>query len=227
MTRNSSARLAGFTYLFYFAVAFPAMVLFSRATKGEGMAAKLATIAQHPSGMRITVLLGLLSSFSALVLAVALYGVTRDEDHELALLACLCRTGEGLVGAVPVTTLGLVWLATTNGATTPDAASANALGGLLMKWGDWSTITAATLFAVGSTLFSTLLLRGRMIPRPLAWLGVLSSALLVVVLPLHLAGLPGGALNPLVWLPIAAFELTLGPWLLIKGVPATVVSRSP
>ena len=224
MTRTTSARIAGFTYLFYIAVAFPAMVMFSRATKGEGMAAKLATIAQHASDMRVTVLLGLLSSLSGMVLGVTLYGVTRDEDHEVALLACLCRAGEGLVGAIPVTTLGLVWLATSSGANAPDAASANTVGWLLMKWGEWSTTTAATLFAVGSTLFSALLLRGRMIPRPLAWLGVFSSALLVVVLPLDLAGLM--PISRFVWLPIAAFELILGPWLLIKGVPATVVTRS-
>jgi hypothetical protein len=42
----------------------------------------------------------------------------------------------------------------------------------------------AMYFAVGSTLFAWFLLRGRMIPVALAWLGVLSSALLVVILPL-------------------------------------------
>jgi hypothetical protein len=203
------------------------MVMSSRATKGEGMAARLATIAQHTGDMRISVLLGLLSAFSALVLGVTLYGVTRDEDHEIALFACLCRAGEGLVGVVPVTTLGLVWLATTTGPNAPDSASANAIGGFLMKWGDWTTTTAATLFAVGSTLFSWLLLRGGMIPRPLAWLGVVSSALLVIVLPLDLAGLTGGPVTQLVWIPIAVFELTLGPWFLFKGVPATVAGRSP
>src|SRR6266852_5402521 len=46
----------------------------------------------------------------------------------------------------------------------------------------------AIFFAVGSTLFSWLLLRGRMIPVALAWLGVLASALLVVILPAQLAG---------------------------------------
>src|SRR5215212_9466174 len=115
MTRSTNARIAGFTYLFYIAVAFPAMVFFGRATQGDGIQAKLATIAQHTSDMRITVLLGVLSSLSALVLAVTLYGVTRDEDHELALLACLCRVAEGVVATVPVTTLGLLWLATANG----------------------------------------------------------------------------------------------------------------
>ena len=42
MTRTTNARIAGFTFLFYIAVAFPAMVLFSRAAGGEGIAAKLA-----------------------------------------------------------------------------------------------------------------------------------------------------------------------------------------
>jgi hypothetical protein len=54
---------------------------------------------------------------------------------------------------------------------------------------------AAIFFAVGSLLFSWLLLRGRMIPVPLAWLGVLASVLLVVILPLQLAGLFDGPTN--------------------------------
>jgi hypothetical protein len=83
---------------------------------------------------------------------------------------------------------------------------------------------AAIFFAVGSTLFCWLLLRGRLIPMALAWLGVLASVLLVVVLPLQLAGLFGGptswsaSVTWLVWLPMLVFEVTLALWLLIKGV---------
>ena len=50
MTRTTNARIAGFTYLFYIAVAFPSMILSSRATGGEGTAERLASIAQHTSG---------------------------------------------------------------------------------------------------------------------------------------------------------------------------------
>lgn len=225
MTRTTSARIAGFTFLLYIAVAFPAMVLFGRATQGDGVAAKLATVAKHTADLRLSVLLGIISGFCALVLGVTLYGITHHEDRELALLACLCRAGEGLVGAVPVTTLGLVAPAATNGTSAADAASV-AIGSLLLKWGDWSTTTAAILFAVGSSLFAWLLLRGRIIPRPLAWLGVVASALLVVVLPLDLAGFLGGPASQLVWIPIAAFELTVGPWLLIKAVPDLPQGRS-
>ncbi len=67
---------------------------------------------------------------------------------------------------------------------------------------------AAIFFAVGSMLFSWLLLRGWMIPVALAWLGVLASVLLVVILPLQVAGLFGRPTNWselvtwLIWLPI-------------------------
>ena len=82
----------------------------------------------------------------------------------------------------------------------------------------WKTTVGATFFAVGSTLFSWLLLRGRMIPVALAWLGVLASVLLVVGLPLQLAGVLGGSATQLMWLPMAAFEVPLALWLLIKGL---------
>lgn len=81
-------------------------------------------------------------------------------------------------------------------------------------------------FAVGSTLFSWLLLRGRMIPVALAWLGVIASAFLVVLIPLQLAGLFGGArpwsspVTWFLWLPMLVFEVALAFWLLIKGVAA-------
>jgi len=82
----------------------------------------------------------------------------------------------------------------------------------------------AMYFAVGSTLFAWLLLRGRMIPAALAWLGVVSSALLVAIIPLQRAGLLGGptnwssSLTWFAWLPCLVFELTLAVWLLTKGV---------
>ena len=226
MTRRTNAKIAGFTFLAYIAVAFPAMVLFDKSTRGESIAARLANIAQHTTEMRITVALGLLSCFCALVLAVTLYGITRDEDRELAMLAFACRVGEGLVGAVPLTTLGLMSLATNVRPATPEAASADALAALLLKVGDWQTLTASLLFAVGSTIFSYLLLRGRMIPVGLAWLGVLGSALTALVLPMQLTGSIAGPITNLVWIPVALFEVTLALWLLIKGVAPSARRQS-
>ncbi|HKC47031.1 MAG TPA: DUF4386 domain-containing protein [Gemmatimonadales bacterium] len=216
MTRATNARIAGFTFLFYIVAGVTALAL-GRATKSEGLAERLSLIAGHATQVRITILLSLVISVTALTLAISLYALTRDVDRDVAVLACACRIGEGMLGAVaPVTTLGLLWLATTAPADT--GAGASTLGSFLRHVGQWNTLISAILFSVGSTLFSWLFLRGRLIPVPLAWLGVLGSALLVVGLPLQLAGFVSGPLTQMMWVPVAVFELTLGPWLLVKGV---------
>ena len=122
MTRTTNARIAGFTFLFYIAVAFPSMVLFDRAARGEGIAAQLASIAQHATNVRVAVVLSLLGCFSALVLA---------------------------------------------------------------------------------------------------------SVLLVVGLPLQIAGVLRGSITQLIYLPMLAFEIPLGLWLLIKGVAIRPNRQSP
>ena len=218
MTRTTNARIAGVTFLAYIAAGVTSMVLSGRATGGEGIAAKLAAIARHEGDMRLVVLLGLVQSFSALVLAVTLWTITREEDPDLAMLALACRVSEGILGGLSVPgTLTLLWLATATGANAPETGAAHALAAYLLRS---DMAFTATFFAVGSTLFACLLLRGRMIPAPLAWLGVGASALLVVGLPLQLAGYLRGPITSLLWLPMLAFEVPLALWFLVKGVAA-------
>lgn len=218
MTRKTNARVAGYSYLIYIAVAMPSMLLFEQAISPKGIAAKLVSVAQHAADVRITIMLSLLSCFIAPVLAVGLYGITRDEDHELALLAFACRAGEGVLNAIPTAAmLGVLWLAT---ATTLDAAASQVLGAFLLKLRDWLTIISATFFAVGSLIFSWLLLRGRIVPVALAWLGVLASILVTALLPLQLAGYIRGAMGWAVWIPMLVFEIALGLWLIVKGAAA-------
>jgi hypothetical protein len=165
MTLKANARLAGATYLFYFVAGMSSLALSGRP--------------------QATDVLAVATSFSALVLGVTLYALTRQVDADIALMGMACR----LLEAIPR---------------------------------EEGTI----YFAVGSTLFSWLFLRGRLIPRALAWLGVLSSLLLVVLLLAQKAGFMGGRtdwsspITWLIWLPCLVFELTLAVWLLVKGVNA-------
>jgi Domain of unknown function (DUF4386) len=226
MTRATNARLAGFTFLIYIAVGITSMVLTGRATAGEGTTAQLANIAQHATDVRLTILLTLVMNLSAIVLGVTLYALTRDQDRDLALLGLTCRLSEGIAGMDVSGTLGLLWLAT--GAEAPAAqAGASALAAYFLKMGQIMG-ASATFFALGSTFFSWLLLRGRMIPVPLGWLGVLASVLLVVCCPLVLAGLLRGPLTTYMWLPMLLFEVVLALWLIIKGVnvPSDAKHRS-
>ena len=220
MTRTTNARIAGFTFLFYIAIGIASMVLFSHATSGaEDTATKLASIAKNASFVGIDIVISLLAATCALVLAVTLYALTRDEDPDLAMLALCCRLSEGVILFTigPLISLGLLSVATVStGAAGADAAAANAMGAVLFKMGGWVPIIPATSFAVGSTIFSYLFLRSRSIPVQLAWLGVLASILLVVVIPLQIAGFIKGTW--FIWIPMLVFEVTLALWLLIKGV---------
>jgi hypothetical protein len=220
MTHNTNARVAGLVFLLYIGTGITIMVLSGQAT-GPIEAGRFASIAQHASLVRLNVVLGLLTTMCALVLGVTLYGLTRDLDPELALLALSCRIGEGVLGVIPIlSSLGLLWLSTTTDSSVTDAGVSKALGDFAFSVSGWTTTISATFFAVGSTLFSYLFLRGRLVPILLAGLGVVASVLLVVGLPLQLAGLLSGTIAALIWLPMALFEVPLGFWLLIKGVAA-------
>ena len=218
-SRQFYARLAGFTFLFYIAAGLTVLFLMNRATDAEGTNAILQRIAGHVSDVRIAILLELCESFSALVLAVTLYGLTRDVNHEFAMMGLVCRVCEGLLGVIGLrNTVGLLWLAKSR-AGTEGTATADVLGDFLLM-PTQSAMTGAIFFAVGSMIFSYLMLRGRIVPVWLAWIGLIASVLLVLGLPLQIIGLLKGTITGYIWLPMVVFEIPLGFWLLIKGVPA-------
>ena len=229
MTRTTNARIAGFTYLFYAAIGICSELLMHQARGVDGGAAELARIGQYATNVRLTIVITLLECLSALVLGVTLYGITRAEDHELAMLGLVCRVAEGVLGSVNniPAYLGLLWLAKAGvGTGVPDIPTTNALRAFLLMPGT-SVPLGAFFFAVGSLIFSYLLLRGRMVPVSIAWLGVFAFGLLVVVLPLQLAGFYTGPLTGYyLWLPALVFQVVLALWLLIKGV-ATPAPRQP
>ena len=220
MTRRNNARVAGATFLLYIVVGITQMVIGSGSTSGETTAQRLASVAAHASQIRMNLLLTFVISVIALTLAVTLYGITREEDRELSALALICRVIEG--GVTPVIsmfgTLSLLSMATSAGANANGAAATYPIADFLLGMDRWPPIVAGTFFAFGSTIFTYLMLRGRMIPILLAWLGVFASVLLVIGLPLQLVGIFGGLGAQLMWIPMAAFEIPLGVWLIVKGV---------
>jgi hypothetical protein len=171
---HTYARIAGITFIFYIVAGITGLMLPAEAGAGQ--------------------VIYLLTAFSALVLGVTLYALTRAHGPMLALLALACRAAEAVVGEADL---------------------------------------SATFFAVGSLLFCWLFVRGRLVPAALAWLGVLASALLVVILPLQLAGLLTGlgswsaSATWLVWLPMLVFELALAGWLMVKGVARPAPGLAP
>jgi len=216
MTRTTNARIAGSTFLVYIVAGVGTMVLIH--TPGAAsIQEKLAYMAQHAALIRINLLLGLVQALCAFVLGTTLYSITREEDSDIALLGLVCRVGEGVMAAFGIRrTIETLWLAQTTGSKAPDASSVQTLGVYLLNAPGANL--GAIFFAIGSVMFSYLFLRGKMIPIWLAWLGLIASVLLVVGLPLQLVGSLKGPLTNYMWIPMAAFEIPLGFWLIVKGV---------
>lgn len=223
MTRKTNARIAGLAFLLYIAAALTGMVLSRGASAGEGTAAKLANIAQHATQFRVALVLEFLGCLCALALAVTLYSITREVDPDLAMMILVCRAAEGISGAVSLErTVAQLWLATVSGNAAPDPTAMAALGAVVLKLPGTMAI-GGTLFAVASTIFSYLLLRGRLVPAWLAWVGIAASILLVVCLPFELARVLPAAISQAMWIPMLFFEVPLGVWLIVKGVQPRAV----
>jgi hypothetical protein len=105
----------------------------------DGDSAKLARIGEYATGVRMTILLTLLECFSALVLAVALYGITRDVDQELAMLAMACGVAESVLGSLRIPDYsGLLWLAKAGvGTGAPDIPTTHEVFGITSR--DWQS----------------------------------------------------------------------------------------
>ena len=80
MTPAVNARIAGATFLAYIAAGVSGMVIALPAPA--------------------TVVLSLVMCFSALLLGVTLFALTRHVDPDVALMALACRIAEGIVGAM-------------------------------------------------------------------------------------------------------------------------------
>jgi len=220
MTRTTTSRVAGFTFLAYIVLGILAMILLGKAVKGDDIVAQLASINQHAFVLRTALVLDLLCAFAAIILGVTLYALTREQNPVVSMFGLVCRGAEGIVAGVSLQrSIGLLWVSKAVATDTSNTEATNAIGAYLLG-ANWSSLVAATFFAAGSTAFAWLFLSGRMIPVWMAWLGVISSALLVVALPLQLGGFLPGSVVQYLWIPMAAFEIPLAVWLLVKGAAA-------
>src|SRR4026209_2628147 len=83
VARPTNARVAGVTFLVYIAAGITSLALSGRP--------------------QATAVLSVVTSFSALVLGVTLYAITRTQDPDLAMLALTCRVIEAIPGAAGAT----------------------------------------------------------------------------------------------------------------------------
>jgi hypothetical protein len=224
--QHTAARVAGFSYLFTLASAnFAEFYARSRLIVDADAVQTVRNVAAHERLFRLGTVSDLITFAAVVVLVLSLYVVLEPINRNLALLAAFWRLAECAIFAVIMLNdfAVLQLLSDADYSRAFDTLQLSALARLFISLHGIGYQIALVFFGLGSTVFAYLWFKSGYIPRALAALGIFSSLLVAIV---SLAIMVYPSLTAVVlpaMAPIGIFELTLGLWLLVRGVHAPIL----
>lgn len=222
------ARIAGAAYLIqYVTSVFPEFYVRPALIVAGDAARTASNIAAHEQMFRLAIVSDLLAGVAVVVLNAALYELLAPVHRSLARFAAFWRLVEVAVGSV-IAVSGFVVLSLLSG-----AEPLQGLVNVVFRARESGYMMLLLFFGLGSATYMYLLVRSRYVPRALALLGLVGSALaaLFALIRMLFPGFVAAAfaavrelppvalaLLALVLAPILLLEFVLGLWLLVKGV---------
>lgn len=214
---NSMPRLLGVTFLVV-AVATILSDFVLKSLLGSGsISDSMVNIANNTVMMRGGILLDLIASVGIVVLAALLFVILQKQNKTIALVALGWWLVEAAVLAVSkISTFSLLSLSQEFvKAGAPASSHFQSLGILFRDASTWGYTTVLLFFAIGGILFYYLFYKSRVVPRGLSLWDLIAACLVLI----------GGLfrvfdfdLGIIVFLPTMLFELTIGVWLIAKGI---------
>ena len=152
--------------------------------------------------------------------AVTLYPVVKRQNESAALGFVAARVLEAcMIFTGAVSLLSLVTLQQA-GATGANAAALVTVGASHVAVYNWAFLLGQSLMpGINALLLGSLLYRSRLVPRVIPVIGLIGAPILIiaVIATLFRGTVPPPSLAVLAALPVAAWELSLGVWLVVKG----------
>ena len=221
---NVWARAAGILFLWLIVAGVAGSLLVSRAT-GSG---DLPQIVHHVAGSeqlyRLGLVLELLETLSALLLAFCLFQLLRNHGPAIAALALLWRAAEGILGCIGIIfgfarlRIYLV-LGGAGAAATSQAASQGAID--LTKYaGNSAYLIGIICFAIGSGLYFYLFRRTNLLPKVLSVIGIAASIIVAAIGVISMLFPSEATRLQYGWAPMAIAEVGAGLWLIAFGARA-------
>lgn len=178
------------------------------------------------SGTSTAVLVGgfleVIVALACIGTAVTLYPVFKRQNEGVALGFVAARVLEaGMIFAGVVSLLSLVTLRQhLGGAAGADAVPLVTSSASHVAVYNWTFLLGQTLMpGINALLLGSLMYRSRLVPRLIPMMGLIGAPLLIAAVFATLFGqhsaLTGLAVLPVI--PVAAWELSLGVWLVVKG----------
>jgi Domain of unknown function (DUF4386) len=167
-------------------------------------------------------LLEVIVALAGIGTAVTLYPVVKRQNESLALGFAAARVVEaGMIFTGVISLLSLVTLRQDlGGAAGANAAALVTTGASHVAVYNWTFLLGQTLMpGINALLLGSLLYRSRLVPRIIPVVGLIGGPLLIAAVFAKLlgsAGSPAGG-GGLASIPVAAWEFSLGVWLVVKG----------
>jgi hypothetical protein len=212
---RKTALVAGVLYLITF-ISIPTLALYGPVKDHRDW---ILSSGSH-TGVLVGGFLEVIVALACIGTAVTLYPVLKRQNEGMALGFAAARILEaGMIFTGVVSLLSLVTLRQSLGA----AAGANA-GALIATAAshvavyNWAFLLGQSLIpGINAVLLGTLLYRSRLVPRIIPVIGLIGAPLLIcTVIATMFGGLKLGSPMPAA-LVVAAWELSLGVWLVVKG----------
>ena len=159
--------------------------------------------------------------------AVVLYPVVKRSYPTLALAYVAARILEAAIIVVGILSLLTVVMLRAQSDGVDDGALEGVAAGLLALQDGTLLFGPGFALGIGSILLAALMFASRLIPRPIAILGMVGGAVITISTVLVLFGAYGqfSAIGLLVALPVFAWEVSLAFWLLVKGFNRDALER--
>jgi Domain of unknown function (DUF4386) len=225
---RKTALIAGAFYLLTFVSSIPAVGLLDPVLHDPGYVVGSGGDTRVIFGC----LLDLVNAIACIGTAVTLFPVVRRQNEAAALGFVTARMFEAAVIMIGVASLLAVVTLRHNvaGAAGADRATLVATGRALVAVRDWTFLLGPSLVpAFSALLLGYLMYRSTLVPRVIPVLGLIGAPLLIasVITTMFRVNDQVLLLAAIGTLPVAAWELSLGLWLVVKGFqPAPILSES-
>jgi hypothetical protein len=188
--------------------------------------------AAHKNQIALGALMELILVCTAIGTAIGMFPVLKPYGERIALGHLFFRFLEaviisiGIVAILSLSTLSQAFVA----AAAPDATAFHAVGTLLHAAYKWTSMLGPLMMlGINTLMYSYLLYKSKLVPRPLAILGLTGATLVFSASLVVLSGVATQLSIPVVLMamPIAFFEMIFAGWLIVKGFnPAAIAATS-
>ena len=188
--------------------------------------------AEHRTQLLMGALSELILVGAAIGTAIMLFPYLRKHNESLALGYVCFRFLEavvitvGIVSVLSLLTLSQQFVA----AAAPDVATFHASETVLLAVQDWTfRLGPGLILGINTMMCSYLLLRTKLVPRPISVLGMTGATLITSSGLLVLFGVIAqvSTLGLVLALPVAAYEMILAGWLITKGFNVAALAARP